>query len=101
MAYLMYTNRTGPDQALIQLQESRPVCDPNDGFKKQLAIYCDMDMPETVEDQPIYQRWLYQRVLDLSRIAGTAPQAEQIRFEDEHAGSTSQAEFQMKCRKCR
>jgi len=97
----MHRHGISPDEALAQIRESRPFCEPNDGFMKQLELYHRMFMPENVEDTPAYQRWLYQREVEFSRACGQAPEAEKIRFEDEHAQSGAAADFEMRCRKCR
>jgi len=90
-----------PDDALSQIRESRPLCEPNEGFWKQLELYHQAGTPENVEETPAYQRWLYQREIELSRACGQAPEAEKIRFEDEHAQSQAPADFELRCRKCR
>jgi len=110
-----------PQSALNQLRESRGVCDPNEGFMRQLELYHQMGCPVDVETDPAYQRWLYQCELDAARAAGIAPDAERIRFEDEHmsegtnvSGSsassantvaakeaTAHTDFELKCKKCR
>jgi dual specificity phosphatase 12 len=59
-----------------------------------------MTMPENIEETPAYQRWLYQREIELSRACGQAPEAEKIRFEDEHH-TDEEASFELRCRKCR
>ncbi|KAF2721441.1 dual specificity protein phosphatase 12 [Polychaeton citri CBS 116435] len=99
-AYLMGRNGITPDQALSQLRESRPLCEPNDGFMKQLELFHQMATPDNVEESPAYQRWLYQREVELSRACGQAPEADKIRFEDEH-DHASKSEFELRCRKCR
>lgn len=61
-----------------------------------------MDMPENIDDAPVYQRWLYQREVEASRACGQAPEADKIRFEDEHTpANTSSSDFELRCRKCR
>lgn len=90
-----------PDQALSQVRENRPFCEPNHGFMDQLSLYHKMATPEDVDQSPAYQRWLYQREVELSRACGQAPEAEKIRFEDEHETATSTAESELRCRKCR
>jgi dual specificity phosphatase 12 len=59
-------------------------------------------MAETddIEGSPVYQRWLYQREVEMSRACGQAPEAEKIRFEDEHE-SQGTSDFELKCKKCR
>lgn len=100
-AFLMRRYGINAAQALAQLREARPFCDPNDGFMTQLELYHSMATPENVEETPVYQRWLYEREVALSRACGQAPEAEKIRFEDEHENGSSTAEFELRCRKCR
>nr|OQO29561.1 hypothetical protein B0A51_04119 [Rachicladosporium sp. CCFEE 5018] len=103
-AYLMHTRHISASEALAHLRQTRPFCEPNDGFMKQLELYHQMGAPDTVEDHPIYQRWLYKREVEFSGACGQAPDADKIRFEDEHAGRVSKespAEFELKCKKCR
>ena len=100
-AYLMERYGLSPAEALSQIREARPFCEPNDGFMKQLDLYHKMHMPEDVEEAPVYQRWLYEREVELSRACGQAPEADKIRFEDEHDTASSSADFELRCRKCR
>jgi dual specificity phosphatase 12 len=53
-----------------------------------------------VEETPAYQRWVYQREIELSRACGQAPEADKIRFEDEHVSEETSG-FELRCRKCR
>ena len=102
MAYMMYKSHMTPAEALAQLRESRPLCEPNAGFMKQLELYHQMNFPQDVEAGPDYQRWLYQREIQSSRETGQAPDADKIRFEDEHKSEEKGSEeFLLKCRKCR
>lgn len=101
MAYLMSKFHMDTDAALAQLREGRGVCGPNVGFMKQLRLYHSMNIPTNIEENPEYQRWLYKRELDLSRAAKLAPEADKIRFEDEHVNSGTKGEYELKCRKCR
>ncbi|KAK5760718.1 tyrosine protein phosphatase yvh1 [Elasticomyces elasticus] len=100
-AFLMQRYGITPDQALAQIRESRPLCEPNEGFWKQLELYHELATPESVDETPGYQRWVYQREIELSRACGQAPEAEKIRFEDEHVQEQGDADFEMRCRKCR
>jgi hypothetical protein len=59
-----------------------------------------MKTPENVEETPAYQRWVYQREIELSRSCGQAPEADKIRFEDEHVADQNSG-FELRCRKCR
>jgi dual specificity phosphatase 12 len=67
---------------------------------KQLELYHEMTMPDDVDADPAYQRWLYQREIELSRACHQAPEADKIRFEDEHH-TDKEADFELRCRKCR
>ena len=99
-AFLMQRYGITPGQALAQIRETRPFCEPNDGFMKQLELYHRMAEADDIEQSPVYQRWLYQREIEMSRACGQAPEAEKIRFEDEHE-SQGTADFELKCKKCR
>ncbi|KAG9840449.1 dual specificity protein phosphatase 12, partial [Aureobasidium melanogenum] len=101
IAYLMQKYHISPAEALEQIRQSRPLCEPNEGFMKQLELYHEMQTPENVEDTPTYQRWVYQREVEMSRACGQAPEAEKIRFEDEHVAAKDESGFDMRCRKCR
>jgi dual specificity phosphatase 12 len=100
IAYLMQEHSISPSEALSHLRRARSICEPNDGFMKQLELYGQMQTPEDVEQTPAYQRWVYQREIELSRACGQAPEADKIRFEDEHVTDES-AGFELRCRKCR
>jgi dual specificity phosphatase 12 len=51
-----------PDQALMQVCEGRPVCDPNPGFKSQLVVYHRMlQANEKAAAEEIYERWVKER----------------------------------------
>jgi dual specificity phosphatase 12 len=99
----MYHHRISFAEALALVRESRPFCDPNSGFVQQLELYHSMGMPENIDEEPAYQRWLYHREIELSRACNQAPDADKIRFEDEHSNDTSAnpAAFELRCRKCR
>ena len=100
-AYLMQRYGLSPAEALAQIRETRPFCEPNEGFMKQLELYHKTSTPDNIEESSLYQRWLYERQLELSRACGQAPEAEQIRFEDEHDSGADSANFDLRCRKCR
>ncbi|KAL9097320.1 MAG: hypothetical protein Q9165_000747 [Trypethelium subeluteriae] len=102
VAYMMHKSHMAPSEALTQLQTSRPLCEPNAGFMKQLELFHQMNSPQDLETDPIYQRWLYQREVQISRECGQAPDADKIRFEDEHRiPEKGSEEFSLRCRKCR
>lgn len=97
-----------PETALTLLRESRPVAEPNDGFMEQLHLYHSMGCPDTIDSQPKYQRWLYQKNIQESLAINRAPEVDNIRFEDEHeeenedAGTSAEKRhLDIKCRKCR
>ena len=78
------------------------MAEPNDGFMKQLELYKEMGCPRDIDGHPKYQRWLYQREVDLALAAGMAP--DRVRFEDEEAQDESDnadKEIELRCRKCR
>jgi dual specificity phosphatase 12 len=88
--------------ALELIRESRPIAEPNDGFMAQLELYKEMGCPRDIDAQPKYQRWLYQREVDLALAAGMAP--DRVRFEDEEKQEESEnggKEVELRCRKCR
>ncbi|KAF2085916.1 dual specificity protein phosphatase 12 [Saccharata proteae CBS 121410] len=101
IAYLMHKHRVSPAEALAQIRQARSLCEPNEGFMEQLEIYHRMEMADDVEQSPEYQRWVYQREVEMSRACNQAPEAEKIRFEDEHSDGQSPAELELRCRKCR
>ncbi|KAI9716009.1 MAG: hypothetical protein M1812_005643 [Candelaria pacifica] len=93
-------------EALSRIQQSRPICEPNEGFMQQLDLYHEMQTPVNVDDEPVYQRWLWRRDVDLSIARGKAP--DKVRFEDETTRGVKGVEaeskagmFELKCRKCR
>lgn len=100
IAYLMQKQNITASDALSYVRLARPITEPNEGFMKQLELYGEMTMPDNVQDTPAYQRWMYRREIELSRACGQAPEAERIRFEDEHHTDAA-AEFELRCRKCR
>jgi dual specificity phosphatase 12 len=71
----------------------------------QLELYKEMGCPRDIDSQPKYQRWLYQREVDLALAAGMAP--DRVRFEDEELQDErderdgSGREVELRCRKCR
>jgi len=71
---------------------------------QQLEMYYNMNAAINVEDLPIYQRWMYQREVRMSSECGQAPDADKIRFEDEHVAQDEEGSFageEFKCKKCR
>ena len=92
------------------LQRSRPLCDPNDGFKEQLQLYHRMNMAEDIEAHPIYQRWIYGVKVKQSFANGEAPGMDYIVFEDEKDEKDEKEKqeeddqkeaYEVRCRKCR
>jgi len=61
-AYLMREGRLSPQQALQQVCEGRPICQPNPGFMEQLAVYSQMLQARTRDEADVvYQKWLKER----------------------------------------
>lgn len=107
LAYLLSTR---PDlnleSALALVREARPIAEPNDGFMAQLALYVTMKYHTDIDSHPIYQRWLYDREVELSVATGRAPDT--FRFEDEVAklsledgGAEVQIHKELRCKRCR
>ncbi len=97
-----------PESALALLRQSRPIAEPNDGFMEQLQLYHSMGCPDTIDSQPKYQRWLYQKRIQESLAINRAPEVDNIRFEDEHEEekedsrtTAEKRDLDIKCRKCR
>ncbi|KAF2186378.1 tyrosine protein phosphatase 3 [Zopfia rhizophila CBS 207.26] len=62
VAFLKWKYGRSPEEALDQLCEGRPICDPNVGFKEQLQIYHRMlNAKDDAEAEAIYQTWLKER----------------------------------------
>ncbi|KAI9793500.1 MAG: tyrosine protein phosphatase yvh1 [Peltula sp. TS41687] len=101
MAYLMQKYHISPQEALSRIRQARPKCEPNEGFMKQLELYYELDCTQNIDDDPRYQRWLYQREVQRSIASGRAP--DNVRFEDEQSpsGGVSETAFELRCRKCR
>ncbi|RFU25423.1 hypothetical protein B7463_g10904, partial [Scytalidium lignicola] len=103
IAYLLRQNpNLTVSEALELIRTSRPIAEPNDGFMEQLELYKEMGCPRDIKSHPKYQRWLYQREVDLAIAAGMAP--EKVRFEDEHTqelGDITGRDVELRCKKCR
>lgn len=107
IAYMLhrYPHLT-PETALAKIRESRPLCEPNDGFMEQLKLYHSMACPDDIAGSPGYQRWLYQKEIEQSVACGRGPELEAVRFEDEslHGSqrtSGSGDDLELRCKKCR
>ena len=99
-AFLMNQDSTRtPIQALEMIRCCRPIAEPNTGFMEQLELYYRMGSPDQIHTQPIYQRWLFERLVSESVQVGQAPT--DIRFEDEVAPSQYSPDIRITCRKCR
>ncbi len=61
-AFLMRKYGLTVDQALVQICEGRPVCDPNPGFKSQLLVWRRMVETKSEEEkQGVYEQWVRER----------------------------------------
>ena len=102
-AYLLRQNPEHTVSSALELiRESRPIAEPNDGFMGQLELYKEMGCPRDIDAQPKYQRWLYQREVELALAAGMVP--DRVRFEDEEVQEQHEnveREVELRCRKCR
>jgi dual specificity phosphatase 12 len=106
IAYLLHQQRSAltPQSALALLRKARPLCEPNDGFMEQLALYHEMGCPDDVTGHPLYNRWLYHREVEDSVACGRAPEMQSVLFEDEQPQrpqESSDRTTEIKCRKCR
>ena len=106
IAYLLHRQPGAltPQTALALIRQSRPLCEPNDGFMEQLNLYHEMGCPDEVTDHPSYKRWLYRREVEGSVACGRAPELKSVRFEDEQPVQSQDATgrtVEIKCRKCR
>lgn len=63
VAFLMWKYGTGRDEALAQVCEGRPVCEPNLGFMEQLEVWERMlALDEGGEGRSrVYEEWLRER----------------------------------------
>lgn len=85
IAYLLSRDSSlNPKSALALIRSSRPFVEPNSGFMSQLALYHSMLCPTSLDEHPVYQRWLYNRDVDASRARRQAP--ESIFFRDKASG---------------
>ncbi|KAI1647771.1 dual specificity protein phosphatase 12 [Daldinia loculata] len=107
------TSKEAVERALEWVRQSRERAGPNPGFMRQLELWWEMGCPadddSAVERHPIYQKWLYERMLKESRDVRQAPEAERIRFEDEvdsgndgiETGVDKKVGKEIRCKKCR
>lgn len=108
-AYLMKSRKLSALEALDVVKAIRPVICPNLSFRAQLDLYEQMGCPDSVEEHPQYQRWLFKKELELSNAVGRAP--DQIRFCDQEKevaqiegleeGSSENIELELRCKRCR
>ena len=106
VAYLLnrQSNVLSPESALDLIRQSRPLCEPNDGFMRQLFLYHQMGCPDDVVNHPTYIRWLSNREVEESVACGRAPDMKSVLFEDERAieqQASADRATEIKCRKCR
>lgn len=105
IAYMLHhqPDTMTPQAALAIIRESRPLCEPNDGFMEQLNIYHQMGCPDDVIGHPLYNRWMYRREVEDSVACGRAPEMNSVLFEDTqpHQQEESGPSTEIKCRKCR
>ncbi|KAI0513095.1 protein-tyrosine phosphatase-like protein [Xylaria bambusicola] len=109
------TAKEAVEGALNCVRQGRPGAEPNPGFMRQLELWWEMGCPAgddgAVERHPIYQKWLYDGMLQEARDMRMAPDADQIRFEDEVRGeekgqenatvARSEEAKEVRCKKCR
>ncbi|RVD86426.1 uncharacterized protein DFL_004702 [Arthrobotrys flagrans] len=98
-AYLIYKKRIPAETAIEILRTSRPIVCPNLAFRKQLDIYSENldEAMRNLDDVPAYQRYLYRREVEISRLAHKAPTINHYGEDEAKEGS----DMVLKCRKCR
>ncbi|EPS41497.1 hypothetical protein H072_4648 [Dactylellina haptotyla CBS 200.50] len=98
-AYLIYTKQIPPDAAIALIRQTRPIVSPNTGFMQQLDLYYENlgEAVKNLDDVPAYQRYLYRKEVEMSRLARKAPTINH--YAEEEAQGT--AEKEVKCKKCR
>ncbi|XXG97262.1 hypothetical protein Hte_003558 [Hypoxylon texense] len=107
------TAKVAVEKALQLVRRGREIAFPNSGFMRQLELWWEMGCPtdddSAVERHPVYQKWLYDRMLEENRSVHVAPEAEYIRFEDEVEQEKEGVEVEtgkpdgkeVRCKKCR
>lgn len=105
------TSKDAVQKALQLVRRERSVAGPNSGFMRQLELWWEMGCPadddSSVERHPVYQKWLYDRMLEENRSVRMAPETEHIRFEDEVEQEKESVEAgkpdgkEVRCKKCR
>ncbi|MCJ1468381.1 tyrosine protein phosphatase yvh1 [Pseudocyphellaria aurata] len=86
VAYLLTQNPDlNPRTALALIRQCRSHAEPNTGFMTQLHLYHLMRCPASLDDHPVYQRWIYESNVQASRAWGKAP--ERIHFRNESEAS--------------
>ena len=113
IAYLLSAGlSSSPVDALDLIRRNRPFAEPNSGFMSQLEMYREMHCPMNLDDEPVYQHWLYQRNVEASNACGVAPNAEDIHFGNLSLGPNNSTESPFsknevsqksayRCRRCR
>ncbi|KAK9369537.1 dual specificity phosphatase [Lipomyces kononenkoae] len=96
IAYIMRDRRISLEEAWSLVQQGRPIVNPNDSFKEQLAIY-EQDGFEVSESSPGYRRWKLKKQAELATAAGTAP-SPKVYSEEKAAGNST---VELRCKKCR
>jgi dual specificity phosphatase 12 len=107
----MQKRQINPAEAVEIIRRIRPFVEPNPGFMEQLHLYHKMKYTSDLDDNPIYQRWLYQKGLEASKMAGVAPERIHFRDAEKSIAETTQVEegatpeesgmVELRCKKCR
>ncbi|KAK6349040.1 tyrosine protein phosphatase yvh1 [Orbilia blumenaviensis] len=98
-AYLIYKRQIPSEVAMEIIRQSRPIICPNLAFRRQLEIYSENleQALKNLDDVPAYQRYLYRKEVEMSRLAHKAPTINHYAEDESNEGS----EVELKCRKCR
>ncbi|KAL1994402.1 hypothetical protein VTN49DRAFT_3071 [Thermomyces lanuginosus] len=89
-----------PDKALELIRQSRPMVEPNEGFRHQLWLYHEMGYPDDIVNHPLYRRWSTKREAEISTAQGRAPEMDLVSFEDDSVLDSDHS-TEIKCRRCR
>ncbi|KAK6354839.1 tyrosine protein phosphatase yvh1 [Orbilia brochopaga] len=98
-AYLIFKKQIPSEAALDIIRETRPVICPNIGFREQLELYyANLDQAiKNLGDVPAYQRFLYRKEVEISRMADKAPTITYY-TQDKVEGESVES---LKCKMCR
>ncbi|KAF3907962.1 hypothetical protein ABW21_db0207717 [Orbilia brochopaga] len=99
-AYLIFKKQVPSEAALDIIRETRPIICPNIGFREQLELYYQ-NLAQAISnlgDVPAYQRFLYRKEVEISRMADKAPTITYWGGDEATEGGSIES---LKCKMCR